>query len=52
MHAYTHQYNMGEQRISTATACTKAYPTHHSWIMTAQISLGNMENNGSCLPDR
>ena len=21
----------------------KAYPTHHSWIITAQISLGNLE---------
>ena len=21
----------------------KAYPTHHSWIITAQVSLGNLE---------
>ena len=44
MHDHTHQYNnMGEQRISTVPASIKSLPTHHSWIITMHVSLGNME---------
>ena len=43
MHDCIHQHNMGQQRISTVPNVLKAYPTHHSWILTAHVSLGDME---------
>ena len=44
MYDHTHQYNnMGEQGISTVPASIKSLPTHHSWLITAHVSLGNME---------
>ena len=43
MHDHTCQHNMGEQRISIFQPVLKAYPTHHSWMITAHVSLGNME---------
>ena len=39
MHDCTCQHNMGQQRISIVPA----YPTCHSWVITAHVSLGNME---------
>ena len=44
MHDHPHQYNnTGEHRISTVPASIKAYPTHHSWMITAHVSLEIME---------
>ena len=33
----------GKQRISIVPASVKAYPTCHSWIITAHVSLLNLE---------
>ena len=31
----------------------KAYPTHHSWMITTHVSLGNMEKKWEAVhPDR
>ena len=44
MHDSTHQYdNTGESRVSIFHPVLKAYPMHHSWIITAHVSLGNLE---------
>ena len=42
MHDHTHQYNnMGESVLFQPVL--KAYPMHHTWILTAHVSLGNPE---------
>ena len=44
MHDHTHQYNnMGELRVSIIPTSIETYPSCHSWIITAHVSLGNLE---------
>ena len=44
MHDHTHQYkNTGDKKLVIFQPVLKAYPTCHSWIITAHVSLGNLE---------
>ena len=43
MYDCTCQHNMKQQRISIFQSVLKAYPTHYSWMISAHVSLGNME---------
>ena len=41
----THQYTfwVGESRICTISPSTEGLPIHHSWIITAHVSLGDLD---------
>ena len=50
MHYHTHQYNnTGEARSVLFQPVLKANPASHFWIITAHVSLGNLEKEWTML---